>query len=138
MTFREKSAWLVAGTVTIAYVWYLATVIAQVDGGSVADIDYQPNAVVAAIAVVVLVAVSHIVVASGNTQSRRDHTGTTAIKRYARSTGGVVITAAAVLGMALAMVEADYFWIANVILAGLVVSELTAASSEILVYRRGT
>ena len=38
--------------------------------------------------------------------------------------------------MSIAMVEADYFWIANVILAGLVVAELTSAGSEILIYRR--
>lgn len=125
-----------AGAVLIAYGWYLTNVIGQADGGSVAGIDYQRSAVVAAISVVVLSAASHIVFAATG-QTRSDHSGESAIKRYARSTGGVVISAAAVLGMALAMVEADYFWIANVILVGLVVAELASAGSEILIYRRG-
>lgn len=139
MSFREKSAWMMVVTLVVAYGWYLTTVIGQFGGGSVAGIDYQRTAVVAAIAVVVLAAVSHIVLAAtGRAGSKQSHSGAAAIKRYARSTGGVVISAAAVLGMALAMVEADYFWIANVILAGLVVAELTSAGSEILIYRRGT
>lgn len=139
MSFREKSAWMMVVTLVVAYGWYLTTVIGQFGGGSVAGIDYQRTAVVAAIAVVVLAAMSHIVLAAGGqARSKQSHSGAAAIKRYARSTGGVVISAAAVLGMALAMVEADYFWIANVILAGLVVAELTSAGSEILIYRRGT
>lgn len=138
MSFREKSAWLMMGTLVVAYGWYLMTVIGQSDGGSVADIDYQRTAVVAAIAVVVLAAVSHaVLVAMGQAGSKKDHSGESAVKRYARSNGGIVVSAAAVLGMALAMVEADYFWIANVILAGLVVAELASAGSEILIYRRG-
>lgn len=138
MSFREKSAWLLAGTVVVAYGWYLANVMSQLDGGSVADVSYQRTAVVATIGLVVLVAVSHIVLAAVAPKgSRQTRGGAAAIRRYARSTGGVVVTAAAVLGMALAMVEADYFWIANVILAGLVVAELSAAGSEILIYRRG-
>ncbi|MGD2042144.1 MAG: hypothetical protein PVJ28_00725 [Acidimicrobiia bacterium] len=138
MSFRERSAWMMVGTLVIAYGWYLTTVIGQLDGDTIAGIEYQRTAVVAAIAVVVLAALSHIVLgATGQTRSKESHSGTAAIKRYARSTGGVVVSAAAVLGMALAMVEADHFWIANVILAGLVVAELAAAGSEILIYRRG-
>lgn len=137
MSFAEKSSWAMVGTLVIVYGWYLASVIGQVDGGSVADVAYQGTAVVAAMAVVVLAAVSHVVLAAtGSSGPRSNRTGASAIKRYARSTGGVVVAAAAVLGMALAMVEADYFWIANVILAGLVMAELTSAGSEILIYRR--
>lgn len=137
MSYREKSAWMVVGVVVIGYGWYLTSVVAQLDGGPVTDIGYQGNAVIAAIAVVVLLATSHIALAAvGKTESRLDRDGAGAIKRYARSVGGVVVTVAAVLGMALAMVEVEYFWIANVILAGLVVAEITSAGSEILVYRR--
>lgn len=139
MSYREKSAWVLAGTLMVAYGWYLTSVIGQLDGGSTAVIAYQGSAVVAGIGVVLLVAVAHIVLAAtGQTEPKANHTGASAIKRYARSTGGIVITAAAVLGLALAMVEADYFWIANVILAGLVAAELASAGTEILTYRRGT
>jgi hypothetical protein len=138
MSFREKSSWVMVGTLVIVYGWYLASVIGQVDGRPVADVAYQGTAVVGAIAVVVIAAVSHIVLAAtGSSRSQSNDPGATAINRYARSHGGVVTAAAVVLGMALAMVEADFFWIANVLLAGLVVAELTSAGSEILIYRRG-
>lgn len=138
MRFPEKSAWMMAVTVVVGYGCYLAGVMGQLDGASVAGIDYQLTAVVAAVSVVALVAVSHLALAAtGPTSSKGDFSGGAAIKRYARSTSGVVVSAAAVIAMVLAMVEADYFWIANVILAGLVAAELAAAGSEILIYRRG-
>ena len=138
MSFRERSAWMMVATLVVAYGWYLTSVLGRLGGGSVGDVDYQRTAVVAVMAVVVLAAVSHVVLAATDRAESKDgHSGAGAVKRYARSAGGVVVSAAAVLGMALAMVEADYFWIANVIMAGLVVAELTAASSEILIYRRG-
>lgn len=139
MSFREKSAWTMVGTLVVAYGWYVTTVVGQLDGGSVEGIAYQRPAVTAAILVVVVAAASHAFLAiAGHNRSRERLSGAVAIKRYARSTGAVVIAAAAVLGMALAMVEVDYFWIANVILTGLVAAEVTSAGSEILVYRRGT
>ncbi len=138
MRYREKSAWVLVSTIVVAYGWYLATVIGQLEGGSITGIAYQRSAIAAGIAVVVLLAVSHVVLAAlGQADPNGVDTGTAAIKRYARSTGGVVITAGAVLGMALAMVEADYFWIANVILAGLVAAEMVSAGAEIVRYRRG-
>lgn len=126
------------GTLVVVYGWYLTSVIDQLDGSPVADVGYETTAVMASIAVVVLSAVSHIVLAvTGSAGSRSNQTGATAIKRYARSHGAAVVAAASVLGMVLAMVEADHFWIANVILAGLVIAEVTSAGSEILLYRRG-
>lgn len=137
MRFRETSAWMMVGTLLLAYGWYLLTVVRQLDGVAVADVEYQRTAVVAAIAVVILAAVSHIVLAATGRAGPKDgHTGVAAIRRYARSTGGVVIAAAAVLATVLAMVEADHFWIANVVIAGLVGAEVVAAGSEIAAYRR--
>ena len=136
MTFAEKSAWAMVAIVAVGYGWYLATIAGQLEGGSVASVRYQGTAVVAAIAVVILASISHILLAAtGRTDSKR--AGTDAIKRYARSFGGLVVTAAAVLGMTLAMIEAESFWVANVLLAGLVIAELATAGSEIAIYRRG-
>jgi hypothetical protein len=139
MSYREKSAWVMAGTLIVAYGWYLTQVLGQLGGGAVTNIDYQGVALVAGIAVVALAAALHIILAAtGSTRSADRTTGVAAIKRYARSAGAAVIAGAAVVAMVLSMIEADHFWIANVILAGLVLAELTASGSEILVYRRRT
>lgn len=139
MSFREKSAWVMVASLVGCYGWYLTTLLAQLSEGSVAAIAYQRTAVMAAIAVIVLAAVSNgLLAATARPEQRHDRLGTTAIKRYARSAGGTVVTVAAVLGMTLAMAEVDDFWVANVILAGLVVAELASAGSEIRIYRRRT
>ncbi|MGB8360876.1 MAG: hypothetical protein WCE80_05705 [Acidimicrobiia bacterium] len=133
MGFREKSAWATAGALIIGYGWYVATVVVRFDGGPVAGVGYQGIAVTAAVAVVVLIAVAHVVLASGSKPEPRQH-------RDGIVTGGrirgVILASAAVLAMALAMVEAEYFWIANVALAGLVSSELAAAGTEIKSFRK--
>jgi hypothetical protein len=130
---------LVAASIVVAYTWYVSEVLELYGGDSVADIGYQRSAVLAAISVIVLTAVFHIILAvSGKAETQQALSGASAIRRYARSTGGVVVTVAAVLAMALAMVEAEHFWTANVLLAGLVAAELATAGTEIIVYRRAS
>lgn len=125
------------GILLTTYAWYLASVLGRAAGGSLASVRYQDSAVVAAVGVVALAAFAHVMFAALG-RGRTTGTDVTArsVKRYARSTGGVVITASAVLAMALAMLEVEPFWIANLLLAGLVLAELASAASEILVYRR--
>lgn len=121
----------------VAYISYLVAVVNHLDGGAITEVRYQWAAVVAAGVVVVLAAITHMAIAAVDPQDKpRRDAASNAIRRYSRSTGATVLSAAAVLGMALAMAEAAHFWIANVILAGLVVAEVVAAGSEILTYRR--
>jgi hypothetical protein len=79
-----------------------------------------------------------ILAVTGQTGSEPNSSGAGAIKRYARCIGGFPVAIGSVLGMVLAMVEADHFWTANVILSGLVFGEMTSAGAEIAIYRRGS
>lgn len=138
MRFREMSAWFIAGSLTVGYAWYAATVVGQAEGVPVADIEYQGTAVAAAVVVTVLIATAHIVMAGmGHTEPKREGYSSKTIGGYGGHIRGVVLAAGAVLGTALAMFEADYFWIANVALAGLVLSEIAAAGAQIVSHRRG-
>lgn len=60
-----------------------------------------------------------------------------AISRYGESFGGVVLGVGVVCGLGVAMLEFDYFWIANTLLASLVLAELTAMVTRLVLYRRG-
>lgn len=138
MRFGEKSAWAMVATLAAAYGWYLSTVFSQMRDDSVEAVAYQRTAIIAVIAVVVLAAITHILFAATDSEgSRTSDTVAVAIRRYTRSVGGVVVTAAAVLAMALSMTEAHHFWISNVVMVGLVLAELTSSGMEILIYRRG-
>jgi hypothetical protein len=59
------------------------------------------------------------------------------IERRGDQVGGYVLAVAALVGMGLAMVEGAYFWIANALLAGLVLSELVKGIVMLSAYRRG-
>jgi len=48
-----------------------------------------------------------------------------------------VAAGAALAGLALAMLEVEHFWIANAILAGLVLSEVVSGVTKVVLYRRG-
>jgi hypothetical protein len=51
--------------------------------------------------------------------------------------GLYLLVGGSVAATILAMLEVDYFWIANVLYLGLVLSALTSAAIQILAYRRG-
>jgi predicted membrane channel-forming protein YqfA (hemolysin III family) len=59
------------------------------------------------------------------------------IGRYGEYAGRWVLITGAVAGLLLAMVRADYFWIANAIYLGFVLSAILASILKIVAYRRG-
>ena len=138
MSFQEKSTWVILTTMIVVYTWYFLTVLAEVGTTEVADIDYQGRMLVTVLGVVVLVVIGSIVIAiaSGRDADSSDERDK-AINRYGEYVGGFVLTTGALGGLALAMVEAHQFWIANTILIGLVLSEITANVTKIVLYRRG-
>jgi hypothetical protein len=48
-----------------------------------------------------------------------------------------VLAIGTVAGLGLAVIEADTFWIAQVLLAGLVVAEIAEGLTRLVLYRRG-
>lgn len=135
MTSRERTAWLMAVILAAAYGWYMLRILAMRDGGSLTDVPYQQAAIVALIIVVVQAALSHAVVAATMPAERVKRGLEKVIARRAGHIRGVVIGVGAVLAMVLAMVDADPFWIANVLLAALVTGELALFGVQILQYR---
>lgn len=126
------------GAMVLVYGWYFATVANLSRDLAVTEIGYQGIMFVTVVALVVLAVIGHIIIAvvdpKGSDQTdERDKT----IGRYGESYGGVVLGIAVVCGLGLTMLEFDYFWIANILLAGLVLSELTAMVTRLVLYRRG-
>ena len=138
MSFQEKSTWVVLITMIVIYTWYFVTVLAEVGTTDVGEIDYQGMMLVTIITVVVLVVIGTIVITiasgrDGDSNDERDKS----INRYGEYVGGFVLAVGALAALALAMIEVHQFWIANTILVGLVLSEITANVTKIVLYRRG-
>ena len=138
MSFQEKSAWLMLGVVTFVYGWYFIDVLGQVDDTPLADIAYRGEMLGAVIVLVVLSIVGHIIAAVTNpSEAEKTDERDREINRYGEYVGGFALGAGALVALFMAMFEFEYFWIANVILGGLVLSEVVSNAVQVALYRRG-
>jgi hypothetical protein len=105
----------------------------------VEDIAYQAGLLVVVVVLVVLSVVGISVLAAlarreaDEDEDERDRL----IEMRGDQVGGYALVIGALVALALAMMEVHYFWIANAILAGLVLSEIGKAIAMLLAYRRG-
>jgi len=141
MTFEEKSTWAVAVVTVLTYGLYFIKVLGDAASTPVGEIEYQ-GLLVAMIGVfIVLLIVSHIVIAAvaaivnGGLEGSdvRDRK----INRFGEYIGGYVLGAGMFVVLVLAMTETEYFWIANAALAIMVLAELVTSAIKINLYRRG-
>jgi hypothetical protein len=141
MTFEEKSTWTVAGVTVLVYGWYFIKIFGDVANTPVNEIDYQGLLVAMVGVFIVLLVVSHIVIAAvaatvdGGIEGSdvRDQK----IDRFGEYVGGYVLGAGIFVLLVLAMTEMEYFWIANAALGIMVLAELVTSATKIILYRRG-
>lgn len=120
------------------YGWYFAVLFGRLSGQDVAEVAYRGMLLATVLALGFLAIMSHIVIAVVNpkdaeTADVRDRE----INRFGEYAGGYVLGAAAFSVLVMAVLETDHFWIANVILAGMVLSELVSLGTRLVLYRRG-
>ncbi|MFE5672998.1 hypothetical protein ACFQ58_15470 [Agromyces sp. NPDC056523] len=139
MSYEEKGTWVYLVIAVVGYTVYLSLVLPQVVGGvAVEDVDYVPvmlwtigGAIVATIVLRILV---EIVFPSESTKGDvRDRE----IDRLGTRVGGSFVVIGALGALVLSMLEADWFWIANVIYLCFVLSALLESITRLVAYRRG-
>lgn len=127
MSFQEKSTWVMGIILLGVYGWYFSVVLGQLEGGDVEVIDYRSQMLTTVVLLIVAAVVAHVVIAVANPQDAdRTDVRDREINRYGEFVGSYVLGTGALVALGMAMFEVEHFWIANVILAGLVLSELTA------------
>lgn len=137
MAFQEKSAWIVGIVLIMTWGWYALSVVGA--GGPLDAAPWKSDLLWAAGIGVVAIIIGHIAAAivdpaeaaaSGDVRDRE-------INRFAEAIGQYAIGSAAVGALLLAVFEFPYFWIANLLYLGLVVSELISCGVQIASYRYG-
>ncbi|MBL7259828.1 hypothetical protein [Paractinoplanes lichenicola] len=125
MTTQERRAWSLAVTALIGYAVYLVLVAV--------DISYVPSLLwTVGGAIVVNIAVD--ILFGGNQKAdQRDRE----IGRFGDHVGQSLVVAGAVAAMVMALFEARYFWIANVIYLAFVLSAVLGSTAKIFAYRKG-
>jgi len=139
MTFHEKSALTMTGLLAIVFGGYFTLVLGAVARVPQREVGYTALLIVASVVLAVLAAVSHIVLAlvfraQANAFDERDRLVELRSERIA----GYVLALGVFAGIGLAMVQVDRFWIAQVLIAALVLAEITDGVSKVVLYRRGT
>jgi len=138
VSFKEKSAWIMALVPLVIYPAYLAVILWRADNTSLTGVFYASAMLWTIGAWVAVSIVVHIVVGiiSPKDIDKKDQRDRE-IYRFGEYVGQsfVVIGAVAALGMSIA--ELHHFWIANVIYLAFVLSSLLGSVVKLVSYRRG-
>ena len=138
MPFEEKSVIATTTAMAIAYAIYFAVVVRWALTTPAAEIVYQPMMVLTVILLVAMLVVGQIAIAvsdpaEAGERDERDRM----IALHGGNVGGYVLAVGVFMTLVLAMVRADPFYIANVLLLWWVLAELSSGVTRIVLYRRG-
>jgi len=137
MSFREKSTATILVGYLVVYGWYFTKVVSAAGSGPVEDIDYQGLLIVVVGVLVVTTVVAQILIAmSAPSEAEQVDERDRMIALRGDRIAGWLVTFGALGGLGLAMIEADSFWIAHALMAGLVLAEILKAIAMLVNYRR--
>jgi hypothetical protein len=149
MPFEEKVSWVSGFVAIVVATVYGSVIVPKVGSGPVGAIAYEVPMLIAIGAMIVVTIVGTILMSIG-TAVTAEITGNGSVDDIGRTDErdddinrrgelvGYYVSSVGVLGaLALTMLRADYFWIANAILAGFLVSSVVGSAYKILIYRRG-
>ncbi|MDX8052659.1 hypothetical protein SK571_25015 [Lentzea sp. BCCO 10_0798] len=138
MAFEEKRAWALAVIAIAGYAVYVVLVLNGAAGRPLAEAPYVGALVWTILFGIVAGIVSGIWfgIAARNDGLQADERDRE-IGRFGDHIGQSFIAIGGVSAMALAIVEAPYFWIANVLYLCFVLSAVLGSAAKIAFYRRG-
>lgn len=140
MSAQEKYAWILGIVAALGYATYLGLLLSS-GFGALTERPYVPimlwtiaGGIVAGILINILVG---IVSGMFRRDARRIDQRDRQIARFGDQVGQSFVILGAVSALLLAMLEADSFWIANVIYLGFVLSAVLGSITKVVGYRRG-
>jgi len=138
MAHQEKRAWIMLVVAVVAYAAYVVVVLTRAQGAPITEVAYAA----VLIASIVLAIAANIVldIATSLGTPRSEYKADARDKEIARIgdlTGQSFLVIGALVGMGLAMLDADSFWVANVIYLGFVLSAVLGSATKIAGYRGG-
>ena len=138
MTLEERRSWTYLAVAVVAYGVYVCTVVTKAASAPLADVDYVP----VMLWTIGIAIVGGIVINIGQAvfTPRRDQTVDVRDRDIARlgdRVGQSFLVIGALAALLLAIVEAPYFYIANVVYLGFVLSAVLSSVTKVVVYRRG-
>ncbi len=138
MAHEEKRAWIMLVVTVVAYATYVVVVLARASGASITTTAYVAPLVWSIGLAILANIVLDIATSMGMPRSeRRRDTRDKEIARVADLTGQSFLVIGGLAALVLSLVEADWFWISNVLYLGFVLSAVLGAATRIAGYRGG-
>jgi hypothetical protein len=138
MSYREKGSWVYLVVTIGSFAIYCAIILRRADGQSLANVSYvQPLLWTLGISVVASTLLRTVVETARPSESHRFDVRDRDINRFGEFVGALVLAVAMAVPFILALVRADYFWIANAIYASFVVWAVVSTTAKLVAYRRG-
>ena len=139
MSFRDKSALVTVVALVVASVVYAVALVSAAGGAPIAEVVYQPYMICFVVVLALLSIVGQIAVAVSaprEAQAPVDERERLIAWRSG-SISGYVLAVAAFVALSLSMLEVDWFWIANSVLALWVLAEIVGSAASLSLSRRG-
>lgn len=138
MSYEEKGTWVYLVVSVVVYAAYVGLLLSRAGGAPLADVEYVAPLLWAVGAAIVAGIVVRVVVETVRpSESYRSDERDRELARRGVVVGWWGVVAGSLGALVLALVEADYFWIANVVYLGFVASAVLASVTTIVAYRRG-
>lgn len=138
MSYDEKNAWAFGVIALLTYGAYVVWVLTQARDVPLVEVDYAWAMIAAIVAAVVLGILASIVIAMANPQEARIRDERDReIARRGDQVGQSFVVMGGIAVVVLAMLEAPYFWIANVMYLAFMLSALLGTATKAAGYQRG-
>lgn len=139
MSSEERSAWVLGIVAVLGYAIYATLVLGAAGSvGALVDVDYAPymlatigGGILAGIIVTIIVGMFFPKDAGKKDERDRE------ISRFGEYGGQSLLVVGSLAALLLALLEADTFWIANVLYLGFVLSAILGSILKITGYRAG-
>ena len=136
MAHEEKRAWIMLVVTIVAYTTYVIVVLSRAHGAALTTTAYVAPLVWSIVLAILANIVLAIATSLGMPSSeRRRDTRDKEIARVGDLTGQSFLVIGGLAALVLSLVEANWFWISNVLYLGFVLSAVLGSATRIAGYR---
>jgi len=136
VSYEEKSAWVMGVLAVVALAVYAAITLGQAADMPLTETPYVPTMLWTIGGSIIASIVIHIGVGMTSRNRKKDQRDRE-FYRFGETVGHGFLVAGALAALVMALLEWDYFWIANVLFLAFILSAIVAAIAKIVAYRRG-